>query len=57
MKRQLQIELDPTNNIERDINKNTVHSCLQLKLFEQDVGLQVFKVRPNFNNPIYFEPI
>ena len=43
MKRQLQIELDPTNNIERDINKNTVHSCLQLKLFEQDVGLQVCK--------------
>ena len=43
MKRQLQIELDPTNNVERDINKNTVHSCLQLKLFEQDVGLQVCK--------------
>ena len=43
MKRQLQKELDPTNNVERDINKNTVHSCLQLKLFEQDVGLQVCK--------------
>ena len=43
MKRQLQKELDPTNNVERDINKNTVHSCLQLKLFEQDVGLQICK--------------
>ena len=43
LKIQLQIELDPTNNVERDINKNTVHSCLQLKLFEQDVGLQVCK--------------